>query len=129
MPDKPLSITPVPHNEYFPIPVPTQVTSTWKYRVRMMILKKGEEKNNAKQLAFRLIEWNLLQPGVKTFMYQTRYTFSIQHFTAHKPFCLFSDAMGLFQIIGITLQPEQWRQFIDCSAKSLKTVLLYHGYS
>ena len=41
--------------------------------------------------------------------------------------CFCSDVTGLFEAIGITHQPDQWRLFIDSSAKSLKAVLVHNG--
>lgn len=35
--------------------------------------------------------------------------------------------MGLFEAIGIKHRADQWRMFIDTSARSLKAVLLHNG--
>ena len=40
-------------------------------------------------------------------------------------FC--NNVAGLFEVIGITCKPSEWRLFIDSSSQSLKTVLLHNG--
>ncbi|KAL7837429.1 hypothetical protein SRHO_G00271400 [Serrasalmus rhombeus] len=41
--------------------------------------------------------------------------------------CFCNNVAGLFEAIGITCNPNEWRLFIDSSCKSLKAVLLHNG--
>lgn len=154
-PNIPSSIAPVPHDEHMPIPVPPttdqvnmeisdedddymeeQEDETWQsgephfpnqQELDDLVRDLNLPKAGAELLASRLKEWNLLQPTVRISKYRTRHTSYVQYFTADKSLCFCSDVMGLFQAIGITHQPDQWRLFIDSSTKSLKAVLLHNG--
>ena len=41
--------------------------------------------------------------------------------------CYCTNIQGLFQEIGISYLPSDWRLFIDSSKRNLKAVLLYNG--
>jgi len=53
-------------------------------------------------------------------------TFS-NFFSRQDGLCFCNNVAGLFEAIGITCNPSEWRLFIDSSSRSLKAVLLHNG--
>ena len=76
-------------------------------------------KSNAEVLKSRLKQWNLLDESVQvTDQRKRNQTFS-NFFSRQDGLCFCSNVAGLFEAIGITCNPNEWRLFIDSSSRSL----------
>ena len=83
--------------------------------------------SNAELLTSRLKQWNLLDESVEvTDQRKCHQTFS-NFFSQQDGLGFCNNVAGLFEVIGITCNPSEWRLFIDSSSQSLKTVLLHNG--
>ncbi len=58
---------------------------------------------------------------------RTRHETFSTFFTKEDGLCFCNDIKGMFEEIGISCIPSEWRLFIDSSTKSLKAVLLHNG--
>ncbi|KAL7851918.1 hypothetical protein SRHO_G00177030 [Serrasalmus rhombeus] len=87
-----------------------------------LIRDLGLTKSNAELLTSRLKQWNLLDESVQVTGQRKRHqVFST--FVSHQDgLCFCNNVAGLFEAIGITCNPNEWRLFIDRSCKSLKAV-------
>ena len=92
-----------------------------------LIRDLGLTKSNAELLTSRLMEWNLLDPSVEVTCQRKRHELFSNFFISEDGLCFCHDVTGLFEKIGIDLDPKEWRLFIDSSCKSLKAVLLHNG--
>ncbi|XP_045137465.1 uncharacterized protein LOC123519893 [Portunus trituberculatus] len=84
-------------------------------------------KSNGELLTLRLKQWNLLDECVHMSGQRKRHQHFSSFFTRQDELCFCHNVTGLFEAIGITLNPKEWRLFIDSSCKSLKAVLLHNG--
>ena len=70
----------------------------------------------------RLRQWNLLDEDVKVTVQRNRHRQFSNYYTTEAGLCFCNDKKGLFNKIGITCDPVEWRLFIDSSSRSLKAV-------
>jgi hypothetical protein len=84
-------------------------------------------KSKAEILGSRLKQWNLLEDDVNVTDQRNRHEHFSFFFTQEDALCYCNDVKGLFEEIGISFTPSDWRLFIDSSSKSLKAVLLHNG--
>lgn len=92
-----------------------------------LIRDLGLTKSNAELLTSRLKEWNLLDESVQVTDQRKRHQRFSNFFSRQDGLCFCNDVPGLFEAIGITCNPIEWRLFIDSSSRSLKAVLLHNG--
>ena len=92
-----------------------------------LIRDLGLTKSNAELLTSRLKQWNLLDESMHvTDQRKCHQTFS-NFFSRQDGLCFCNNVTGLFEAIGITYNPSEWRIFIDSSSRSLNAVLLHNG--
>lgn len=84
-------------------------------------------KSNAELLTSRLKQWNLLDESVQVKDQRKRHQTFCNFFSRQDVLCFCNNVAGLFEAIGITCNPSEWRLFIDSSSQSLKAVLLHNG--
>src|SRR6218665_1507020 len=88
--------------------------------VNDLIRDLGLTKSNAKLLISRLKQWNLLDESVQvTDQRKCHETFS-NFFSRQDELCFCNNVAGLFEAIGITCNPSEWRLFIDSSLRASK---------
>ncbi|KAL7834776.1 hypothetical protein SRHO_G00290230 [Serrasalmus rhombeus] len=92
-----------------------------------LIRDLGLTKSNAELLTSRLKQWNLLDESVQVTGQRKRHQVFSTFFSHQDGLCFCNNVAGLFEAIGITCNPNEWRLFIDSSCKSLKAVLLHNG--
>jgi len=92
-----------------------------------LIRDLGLTKSNAELLISRLKEWDLVDETVQVTSQRKRHQHFSNFFTSEDRLCYCNDVSGLFDAIGITCNPNEWRLFIDSSSRSLKAVLLHNG--
>jgi hypothetical protein len=92
-----------------------------------LIRDLGLTKSNAELLTSRLKEWKLLDESVQVTDQRKRHQRFSNFFSREGGLCFCNDVPGLFEAIGITCNPIEWRLFIDSSSRSLKAVLLHNG--
>ncbi|KAL7868607.1 hypothetical protein SRHO_G00100550 [Serrasalmus rhombeus] len=92
-----------------------------------LIRDLGLTKSNAELLTSRLKQWNLLDKSVQVTGQRKRHQVFSTFFSHQDGLCFCNNMAGLFEAIGITCNPNEWRLFIDSSCKSLKAVLLHNG--
>src|SRR5271163_2951357 len=92
-----------------------------------LIRDLGLTKSNAELLTSRLKEWNLLDESVQVTDQRKRHQRFSNFFSRQDGLCFCNDVPGLFEAIGITCNPIEWRLFVDSSSRSLKAVLLHNG--
>ena len=154
-PDIPSSLRPVAHSEELPVPSPPQrdqrdkcssesgddsiddedlhedVETTRHFPNQQdlndLIRDLGLTKCSAELLTSRLKEWNLLDKSCLISRQRKRHETFSQYFTLREQLCYCHNVTGLFEQIGFSYSPQDWRLFIDSSCKSLKAVLLHNG--
>ncbi|KAL6469174.1 hypothetical protein MHYP_G00226980 [Metynnis hypsauchen] len=92
-----------------------------------LIRDLGLTKSNAELLTSRLKQWNLLDESVQVTAQRKHHQVFSTFFSHQDGLCFCNNVAGLFEAIGITCNPNEWRLFIDSSCKSLKAVLLHNG--
>ena len=92
-----------------------------------LIRDLGLTKSNAELLTSRLKQWNLLDESVQVMDQRKRHQAFSSFFTYQDGLCFCHNVTSLFEAIGITCNPNEWRLFIDSSCRSLKAVLLHNG--
>ncbi|KAL7839426.1 hypothetical protein SRHO_G00260840 [Serrasalmus rhombeus] len=92
-----------------------------------LIRDLGLTKSNAELLTSRLKQWNLLDESVQVTGQRKHHQVFSTFFSHQDGLCFCNNVAGLFEAIGITCNPKEWRLFIDSSCKSLKAVLLHNG--
>ncbi|KAL6481776.1 hypothetical protein MHYP_G00098560 [Metynnis hypsauchen] len=92
-----------------------------------LIRDLGLTKSNAELLTSRLKQWNLLDESVRVTGQRKHHQVFSTFFSHQDGLCFCNNVAGLFEAIGITCNPNEWRLFIDSSCKSLKAVLLHNG--
>ena len=92
-----------------------------------LIRDLGLSKSGGELLSSRLREWNLVQDECKITSQRTRHEEFAIYFQVIGNLCFCHDVQGLFEAIGMTHDPSEWRLFIDSSTKSLKAVLHHNG--
>lgn len=152
-PNIPSSIAPVPHCTELPVPTPPKnyqlISGESSHSsseddiidasvekmpyfpnqkdLNDLIRDLGLTKSNAELLTSRLKDWNLLDETVQVSGQRKRHQrFSI-FFSQQDGLCFCNNVTGLFEAIGISCKPSEWRLFIDSSSRSLKAVLLHNG--
>lgn len=95
--------------------------------VNDLIRDLGLTKSNAELLTSRLKQWNLLDESVQVTDQRKRHQTFSNFFSRQDGLCFCNNVAGLFEAIGITCNPSEWRLFIDSSSRSLKAVLLHNG--
>lgn len=97
--------------------------------VNNLVRDLGLTQSNAELLTSRLKQWNLLDESVSekrvTGQRKPHQTFS-SFFSRQDGLCFCNNVAGLFEGIGITRNPSEWRLFIDGSTRNLKAVLLHN---
>ena len=92
-----------------------------------LIRDLGLTKSNAELLTSRLKQWNLLDESMHVTDQRKRHQAFSNFFSWQDGLCFCNNVAGLFEAIGITYNPSEWRLFIDSSSESLKAVLLHNG--
>ncbi|KAL6467649.1 hypothetical protein MHYP_G00233260 [Metynnis hypsauchen] len=92
-----------------------------------LIRDLGLTKSNAELLTSRLKQWNLLDESVQVTAQRKHHQVFSTFFSHQDGLCFCNNVAGLFEAIGITCNPNEWRLFIDSSCKSLKAMLLHNG--
>ena len=92
-----------------------------------LIRDLGLTKSNAELLTSRLKQWNLLDESMHVTDQRKRHQAFSNFFSWQDGLCFCNNVAGLFEAIGITYNPSEWRLFIDSSSGSLKAVLLHNG--
>ncbi|KAL6477291.1 hypothetical protein MHYP_G00131260 [Metynnis hypsauchen] len=92
-----------------------------------LIRDLGLTKSNAELLTSRLKQWNLLDESIQVTGQRKRHQVFSTFFSHQDGLCVCNNVAGLFEAIGITCNPNEWRLFIDSSCKRLKAVLLHNG--
>ena len=87
-----------------------------------LIRDLGLTKSNAELLTSRLKEWKLLDESVQVTDQRKRHQRFSNFFSREGGLCFCNDVPGLFEAIGITCNPIEWRLFIDSSSRSLRAV-------
>src|SRR6218665_2553729 len=96
--------------------------------VNDLIRDLGLTKSNAELLISRLKQWNLMDESVQVTDQRKRHETFSNFFSRQDGLCFCNNVAGLFEAIGITCNPSEWRLFIvDSSSRSLKAVLLHNG--
>jgi len=95
--------------------------------VNDLIRDLGFTKYNAELLISRLKQWNLLDESVEITDQRKRHETFSNFFSRQDGLCFCNNVAGLFEAIGITCNPSEWRLFINSSSRSLKAVLLHNG--
>ena len=149
-PNIPSSISPVPHCEESPIPVPpegqkeessnsedssdsdfneTKPHFPNQQEMDDLVRDLGLTKANAELLVSRLKDWNLLDKSCRSTGYRKRHAKFSSYYAMDKDtlLCYCANIDGLFAEIGFSYVAADWRLFIDSSSKSLKAVLLHNG--
>ncbi|XP_073532727.1 uncharacterized protein [Phyllobates terribilis] len=85
-------------------------------------------KSNAELLTSRLKQWNLLDESVQVTDQRKCHQIFSNFFSREDGLCSCNNVAGLFEAIGITCNPSEWKLFIDSSSRSLKAMLLLNGY-
>ena len=83
-------------------------------------------KSGGELITSRLRQWNLLDEDVKVTVQRNRHRQFSNYYTTEAGLCFCNNITGLFNKIGITCDPVEWRLFIDSSSRSLKAVLLHN---
>ncbi|CAK8673450.1 unnamed protein product [Clavelina lepadiformis] len=83
-------------------------------------------KSNAELLISRLKQWDLLDDSVRITSQRKRHRGFSVFYMFKDDLCYCHDIEGLFQAMGISCNPSEWRLFIDSSSRSLKAVLLHN---
>src|SRR6218665_1535706 len=95
--------------------------------VNDLIRDLGLAKSNAELLISRLKQWNLLDESVQvTDQGECHETFS-NFFSRQDELCFCNNVACLFEAIGITCNPSEWRLFIFSSSRNLRAVLFHNG--
>ncbi|KAL6459437.1 hypothetical protein MHYP_G00329090 [Metynnis hypsauchen] len=84
-----------------------------------LIRDLGLTKSNAELLTSRLKQWNLLDESIQVTGQRKRHQVFSTFFSHQDGLCFCNNVAGLFEAIGITCNPNEWRLFIDSSCKSL----------
>lgn len=84
-------------------------------------------KDKSELLASRLKAKNLLSDEVRISFYRDRHQKFGKYYSTKDSVCFCNDVYGLFNELGETHDPADWRLFIDSSKLSLKAVLLHQG--
>ena len=92
-----------------------------------LIRDLGLTKSSAELLSSRLKQWNLVDNSVQITCQRIRHQSFSTYFILSDGLCFCHDVTGLFNAIGISFNPNEWRLFIDSSNRSLKAVLLHNG--
>src|SRR6218665_3604218 len=92
-----------------------------------LIRDLGLTKSNAELLISRHKQWKLLDESVQVTDQRKRHETFSNLFSRQDGLCFCNNVAGLFEAIGITCNPSEWRLFIDSSSPSLKTLLLHNG--
>src|SRR6218665_1031278 len=155
-PDIPVYIAPVPHCPELPVPTPPKRNQPssgdssksdsekdigdpdyvftdalrreghiYQKDVNDLIRDLGLTKSNAELLISRLKQCMLDESVQVTDQRERHETFS-NFFSRQDGLCFCNNVACLFEAIGITCNPSEWRRFIDSSSWSLKVVLLYN---
>src|SRR6218665_695858 len=95
--------------------------------VNDLIRDLGLTKFNAELLISRFKQWNFLDENVQVTDQRKRHETLSNFFSRQDGLCFCNNVAGLFEAIGITCNPSEYRLFIDSSSRSLKAVLLHTG--
>ena len=83
-------------------------------------------KSNAELFVSRLMQWDLLDNGVRITSQRKRHCDFSRFFFLQDELCSCRDVRGLFQAIKIPCNTNDWCLFIDGSSRSLKAALLHN---